>query len=114
MRAVVGARYGELLSGLNLTTPEVECGNTSVWAQYTIRVQNRDEIGAKLKEKGVPTAVYYPKCLHEQPVFAGLGYKWGDFQEAEKASRDVLSLPMSPFLSEEDQDRVVAALKEVV
>ena len=113
-RAEVGARYGESLAGLKLTAPEVENGNTSVWAQYTIRVQNRDEIGARLKEKGVPTAVYYPKCLHEQPVFSNLGYNWGDFPEAEKASREVLSLPMSPFLTEDDQDRVVAALKEVV
>ena len=59
---------------------------------------------------GIPSAVYYPKCLHEQPVFASLGYKWGDFPESEKASREVLSLPMHPFLSEADQDRVIAAL----
>jgi UDP-2-acetamido-2-deoxy-ribo-hexuluronate aminotransferase len=67
-----------------------------------------------LKEQGIPTAVYYPKCLHEQPVFAGSGYKWGDFPEAEKASREVISLPMHPFLTEPDQDKVVAALKEAV
>lgn len=114
IRAEIGDRYGKLLSGVDLTVPEVAEGNTSVWAQYTIRVANRDDVGAKLKEKGVPTAVYYPKCLHEQPVFAELGYKWGDFPAAEKASREVLSLPMSPFLTESDQDLVVEALKEVV
>ena len=114
-RAEVGKRYCELLSDVpGVVAPFVESGNTSVWAQYTIRVKNRDEIGAKLKEMGIPTAVYYPKCLHEQPVFSSLGYKWGDFPEAEKASREVLSLPMSPFLTEGDQNRVVAALKEVM
>ena len=68
----------------------------------------------KLKAAGIPTAVYYPKCLHEQPVFAELGYKWGDFPQAEKASREVLSLPMHPFLSEPDQDKVVTALNKVM
>lgn len=114
-RAEIGKRYCELLSDVpGVVAPFVESGNTSVWAQYTIRVKDRDEIGAKLKEMGIPTAVYYPKCLHEQPVFSSLGYKWGDFPEAEKASREVLSLPMSPFLTEGDQNRVVAALKEVM
>ena len=113
-RAEVGARYGELLSGLDLIAPGVEDGNTSVWAQYTIRIANRDGVGAKLKDVGVPTAIYYPKCLHEQPVFSNLGYKWGDFPEAEKASQEVLSLPMSPFLTEQDQDKVIKSIKEVV
>ena len=114
-RAEIGDRYARLLAEVpNIVAPKVEDGNTSVWAQYTIRLVNRDEVGAKLKEKGIPTAVYYPKCLHEQPVFAPLGYKFGDFPEAEHASREVLSLPMSPFLTEEDQDKVVETLKEVV
>lgn len=114
-RAEVGARYAQLLADTpNLITPEVDVANTSVWAQYTVRVTNRDEVGAKLKEKGVPTAVYYPKCLHEQPVFANLGFAWGDFPESEKASREVMSLPMSPFLTDADQELVVKTLKEVV
>ena len=82
-----------------------------MYAQYTIRVPNRDAVGEKLKTQGIPTAVYYPKCLHEQPVFSTCGNKWGDFPVAEKASREVLSLPMHPYLSESDQDLVVAALK---
>jgi UDP-2-acetamido-2-deoxy-ribo-hexuluronate aminotransferase len=65
----------------------------------------------KLKEAGIPSAVYYPKCLHEQPVFAGLGYKWSDFPVAEKASREVISLPMHPFLSEAEQDQIVVGVK---
>jgi UDP-2-acetamido-2-deoxy-ribo-hexuluronate aminotransferase len=109
-RERIGARYSELLRG-TCVVPEIAPGNTHVYAQYTIRVANRDELGAKLKEEGIPTAVYYPKCLHEQPVFAPLGYKWGDFPACEKASREVISLPMHPFLSEQEQDRIVAAVK---
>jgi UDP-2-acetamido-2-deoxy-ribo-hexuluronate aminotransferase len=116
-RGRIGARYTELLSSVlrpPSSAPAVAPGNTHVYAQYTIRVPNRDQVGEKLKAAGIPTAVYYPKCLHEQPVFAACGNKWGDFPEAEKASREVLSLPMHPFLSEADQDRVVEALKEAI
>lgn len=109
-RGRIGARYTELLRS-TCAVPEVTAGNTHVYAQYTIRVPNRDAVGAKLKEQGIPTAVYYPKCLHEQPVFASCGNKWGNFSVAEQASREVLSLPMHPFLTEADQYRVVAALK---
>lgn len=109
-RRRIGARYFALLKDV-CETPDVRPGNVHVYAQYTIRVPDRDALGAKLKEAGIPTAVYYPKCLHEQPVFADLGYKWGDFPAAEKASREVVSLPMHPFLSEADQDRVVDSVK---
>lgn len=123
-RGRVGARYTELLSSVfpppssvprpPSSAPAVVPGNTHVYAQYTIRVPNRDEVGEKLKTQGIPTAIYYPKCLHEQPVFATCGNKWGDFPEAEKASREVLSLPMHPFLSEADQGRVVTVLKSAL
>jgi len=112
-RSRIGARYSELLKGV-CETPAIRDGNVHVYAQYTIRVPDRDALGAKLKDAGIPTAVYYPKCLHEQPIFADLGYKWGDFPVAEKASREVMSLPMHPFLSETDQDRVVDAVKRVL
>jgi UDP-2-acetamido-2-deoxy-ribo-hexuluronate aminotransferase len=108
-RARIGARYSAQLEG-QCVTPRVAPGDTHVYAQYTVRLPARDAVADQLKQAGIPTAVYYPKCLHEQPVFAGLGYKWGDFPESEKASREVLSLPMHPFLSEADQDRVVAEL----
>lgn len=112
-RADIGSRYSELLKDY-VKTPVIAGGNTHVYAQYTIRVveEKRDEIRAGLKEKGIPTGVYYPKCFHQQPVFEHLGYEVGDFPESEKASREVLSLPMHPFLSEEEQDEVVAALAE--
>ena len=98
--------------GPRSSVPVVTPGNTHVYAQYTIRVPNRDQVGEKLKASAIPTAVYYPKCLHEQPVFAACGNKWGDFPESEKASREVLSLPMHPFLTEPDQDRVITAVRE--
>jgi len=110
-REKIGARYSQLLRG-TCAVPEVVKGNTHVYAQYTIRVANRDAVAAKLKAAGIPTAVYYPACLHEQPVFKPLGYQWGSLPESEKASREVLSLPMHPFLSEAEQDAVVSALVE--
>lgn len=118
-REEIGARYTELLpaalrtqkSALKIIPPVVAQGNTSVYAQYTVRCQDREALAARLKEQGIPTAVYYPKCLHEQPAFAFCGYQWGDFPEAEKASREVLSLPMHPDLSEANQKLIVMAVK---
>jgi UDP-2-acetamido-2-deoxy-ribo-hexuluronate aminotransferase len=100
-RNAIGAQYSELLKGI-CDVPSILPGNTHVYAQYTIRVNasRRAGIQNSLKEAGIPTGVYYPKCFHEQPVFADLGYKWGDFPESEKASREVLSLPMHPYLDE--------------
>jgi len=112
-RGRIGARYSEPLKDC-CVTPGVLPGNTHVYAQYTIRVAERERVAEALKAQGIPTAVYYPKCLHEQPVFAELGYRWGDFPEAERASREVLSLPMHPGLTEREQDRVVAAVQAVV
>ena len=112
-RARIGNRYHELLADY-CVVPETQSGNTHVFAQCTIRIPNRDELGEALKSRGIPTAVYYPKCLHEQPVFASLGYQLGSFPEAEKASRAVISLPMHPFLAESEQERVVQAVRECV
>ena len=112
-RQRLGARYSEMLPGL-CVTPVVALGNTHVYAQYTIRLPERDAVIAKLKAAGIPTAVFYPKCLHEQPVFAPLSYGWGAFPVAEKASREVLSLPMHPFLGDNDQDQIVRAVKVAV
>jgi UDP-2-acetamido-2-deoxy-ribo-hexuluronate aminotransferase len=111
-RQRLGNRYSSALGDV-CATPKVMPRNTHVYAQYTIRVKERDTVGAALKEMGVPTAVYYPKCLHEQPVFSPAGYQWGDFPVAEKISREVISLAMSPFLTDADQDRVIAAIKSI-
>jgi UDP-2-acetamido-2-deoxy-ribo-hexuluronate aminotransferase len=108
-RGKIGARYSDALRN-SCGVPEVAAGNTHVYAQYTLRVPDRDALAARLKEQGIPTAVYYPKCLHEQPIFKDCpGAK--SLQQSERASREVLSLPMHPFLSETDQDRVVAAVQ---
>ncbi len=109
-RRRIGARYSAAL-GSWCGVPVIAPDNTHVYAQYTIRLSDRDRIAGQLQSLGIPSAVYYPKCLHEQPVFASLGYQYGDFPEAEKASREVLSLPIHPFLTEADQDTVVNALK---
>lgn len=117
-RNAIGARYTELFrnckAASKITPPPVMPGNTHVYAQYTLRVPDRETLGAKLKEQGIPTAIYYPKCLHEQPIFAPLGYQWGDFPQSEKASREVISLPMHPFLDEKTQDMIVKAVESVV
>jgi UDP-2-acetamido-2-deoxy-ribo-hexuluronate aminotransferase len=109
----IGARYTELLKDV-CETPQIRDGNSHVYAQYTLRVPNRDAFAEKLKAVGIPSAVYYPKCLHEQPVFAPLGYRYGDFPVSEAAALEVISLPLNPFLSESDQDRVVAAVRSAL
>lgn len=112
-RQRIGARYTELLKDA-CVAPYVASGNTHVYHQYTVRVPDRDRVGAQLKAIGIPTAVYYPTCVHLQPVFAGLGYSYGSFPASEAAAREVLSLPMHPWLAEEDQDLVVNSIKEVL
>jgi UDP-2-acetamido-2-deoxy-ribo-hexuluronate aminotransferase len=113
LRAKAGAYYSEHLRDC-CEVPEVMSGNTHVYAQYTLRVPDRDSIAAGLKAEGIPSAVYYPKCLHEQPVFAHCGYTPGDFPAAEKAAREVISLPMHPFLTESEQNRVVESVRKLL
>ncbi len=110
-RQQIGARYTELLRGMGCMTPEVLAERTHVYAQYSIRVHNRDAVVESLRAAGVPTAIHYPMPIHAQPCFQGLGYRDGDFPVSARVSKEVLSLPMSPFLTEEDQERVVAALE---
>lgn len=108
-RAAIGARYSELL-GDAVATPHIESWNTSVFAQYTLRVSSREVLVKALAEKGVPTAVHYPIPLHRQPALAGIS-RWTDCTGSERAAAEVMSLPMHPWLSQEDQDRVCEALK---
>jgi UDP-2-acetamido-2-deoxy-ribo-hexuluronate aminotransferase len=113
-RSRIGARYSRMIAAAipNVITPKLSDGCTSVYAQYTIEVPHRDKVEAAMKSHGIPTAIHYPIPLHLQPVFAELGYAKGDFPVAERAGERVLSLPMHPYLSEADQDKVVHALKE--
>ncbi|WP_328745893.1 DegT/DnrJ/EryC1/StrS family aminotransferase [Geomonas anaerohicana] len=99
-RGRIGARYSELLQG-GVGTPRLADGNSSVYAQYTVAVERREELQKGLAEAGIPTAVHYPIPLHLQPVFAGLGYQRGDFPVSETAGERVMSLPMHPYLTEE-------------
>lgn len=100
-RAEIGAQYSEALKD-HVTVPEIMEGNTHVYGQYTVRVpaEKRADIQSRLKANEIPTGVYYPKYFHEQPVFQHMGHKKGDFPESEKASREVMSLPVGPFLRE--------------
>lgn len=107
-RQEVAARYGQNLK--NVVTPFVERGNTSVWAQYCIRVKDRARMLEICAQKGVPTGVYYPLPLHLQEVFKDLGYKKGDFAVSERVSEDIMALPMSAFLSEQEQDYVIEVI----
>lgn len=112
-RIEIAQRYRELLQPLpNITLPAALAGGKHVWNQYTILTENRDQIRAALQEKDVLSMVYYPIPLHLQPVYQYLGYKKGDLPVAELASEKVLSLPMFPDLSFEEQQQVASALKD--
>ncbi len=111
LREKVGDRYNELLQGA-VTTPQIQAGNTSVHAQYTIQVESRDFVQKLLQEKGVPTAVHYPVPLHMQPVFAHINKSEDSFPVAEAAARKVMSLPMHPYLSEEELKIITTAVRE--
>jgi dTDP-4-amino-4,6-dideoxygalactose transaminase len=110
------ARYRELFEDFKLLgkimVPQEPPNMTHVYNQFTVRVQNRDSLRKKLCSRGVPSEIYYPIPLHEQKAFQYLGYKTGAFPESERASREVLSLPIYPELTEEQQHRVVEAIAE--
>ncbi|MDH5716988.1 MAG: DegT/DnrJ/EryC1/StrS family aminotransferase [Spirochaetia bacterium] len=113
LREKIGKRYSEKLQD-SVITPFVKEHNTHVYAQYTIQVENRNKFAAKLNEKNIPTAVHYPIPLHLQPVFSYLNEGAGSYPEAEALSQKVISLPMHPYLSEEDQDKIINAVKDAV
>ncbi|OUR60974.1 aminotransferase DegT [Colwellia sp. 39_35_sub15_T18] len=79
-------------------TPKVPTGYESSWAQYTLLSDNREQVMAEYKAQGIPTVIYYATCMHQQSVYAGLGYQEGDFPVAEKLCKQVFSLPMHPYL----------------
>ncbi|MBY0235425.1 MAG: DegT/DnrJ/EryC1/StrS family aminotransferase [Burkholderiaceae bacterium] len=107
-RQQVAARYTRLLNDAGIdATPSVEPHNVSAWAQYTVRMKGRDQIQKALSESGVPTAVHYPIPLNKQPAVHDLDAR---LPIGDRVSGEVMSLPMSPGLSTENQDRVVAAL----
>lgn len=115
LRNKIAKRYTSLLN--DKITPKVKPEKISVWAQYTVRIKSRDHIQEKLQSCGIPTAVHYPRPLHLQEAFAFCEWKKGDFPVAEKASTEVMSLPISAYLTEEEQnyicDKLNAFLGEI-
>jgi UDP-2-acetamido-2-deoxy-ribo-hexuluronate aminotransferase len=111
-RENLGQIYSEALAHLDgMETPSIGEHNTSVYAQYTILAEQREEIQKSLKEKDIPSVSYYSVPLHLQPVFNYLNHQAGDFPVAEKVANECLSLPMSPYLSAHDQIQVIDAIQ---
>ncbi|HFU73917.1 MAG TPA: DegT/DnrJ/EryC1/StrS family aminotransferase [Helicobacteraceae bacterium] len=110
-RQEIGARYCELLKDVDVIEPSIDANGTSVFAQFSIRVKAREGMTKKLGDAGIPTAVHYPMPLHLQEAFSDLGYKKGDFPISERVSNEIMSLPMSPYLTQEQQDFIVNAIK---
>ena len=110
-RQNLGQTYSTALADLEgLTVPSIGEHNTSVFAQYTILCNNRDSIQNTLKENDIPCVSYYSVPLHLQPVFQNLNHRVGDFPVAEKVAYQCLSLPMSPYLSEDDQNKIISSI----
>jgi len=115
-RSEVAAQYSAHLDGL-VTVPTVPEYYRSAWAQYTIRVPRREELRKGLAEAGIPAVVYYPKCLHQQPVFAEGKRSFlapVDLSQSEKLSKEVLSLPMHPYLEDSEIDAICKQVKSIL
>jgi dTDP-4-amino-4,6-dideoxygalactose transaminase len=109
----VAERYARGLGNV-VTVPRLASGCTSVWAQYTIRLPqgtNRDGFAAALKAQGIPTAIYYPKSMHQQTAYRDFPVADGGLPASEKLSDDVISLPMHAYLDEPAQDRIIGAVR---
>lgn len=112
MRQAVSERYAESLSAANLVLPTVTQGNTSVYAQYTVLSENRDALQQRLRDSEIPSVAYYSTPLHLQPAFAKLGHSSGDFPVAEAVANNGLSLPMSAYVTQEQQDKIAQVIME--
>jgi len=111
-RRARAARYDEGFAGLGgVQTPFVDSANEHIFHQYTLRAERRDALAAHLKANGIGHKVYYPVPLHRQDCFASLGYREGQLPEAERAAREVLSLPIYPELTPDRQDAVIDAVR---
>ncbi|HXG71753.1 MAG TPA: DegT/DnrJ/EryC1/StrS family aminotransferase [Gemmatimonadaceae bacterium] len=106
------ARYDSAFADLDgVRTPCIDAANESIYNQYTLRVARRDELQARLKSIGIGSSVYYPLSLHLQPCFSYLGYREGAFPESERASREVISLPVFPELTPTQLDEVIEGVR---
>jgi dTDP-4-amino-4,6-dideoxygalactose transaminase len=113
-RRTHAAYYTEAFRWLapHVEPPVVSPENESIFNQYTIRCERRDALQAHLTARKIGTSIYYPLPLHLQPCFAYLGYREGQLPNAERAAREVLSLPVYPELSTAQQDEVIGAIRE--
>jgi dTDP-4-amino-4,6-dideoxygalactose transaminase len=112
-RQKLAAQYDQALSQIEgLAVPYKAPDRTHIYHQYTIRVLGRDALQQHLKEHGIGTEIYYPLPLHLQPCFGHLGYREGQLPESERASREVLSLPIFPELTEKEQGYIIAAVRD--
>ncbi|MGP9821062.1 DegT/DnrJ/EryC1/StrS family aminotransferase [Salinarimonas sp. NSM] len=111
-RRRIAARYNAALGDV-ARTPAISEAEPSVWAQYTLRLapERRDAFRAALQERGVPTAVHYPKPLNQQPAYARYPSAGNGVPVSERLSREVVSLPMHAYLDEPTQDRIVDAVR---
>ena len=109
-RQRVAQRYSDLLDGV-VRVPRLSPGRTSAWAQYTLVTDRRDAVASACKAAGIPTAVYYPIPLHQQPGYAGFPVAPTGCPVSERLSQNVISLPMHPYLDEATQDVIVATVR---
>ena len=115
-RHAAAERYTQALADV-VTVPRLAEGCDSIWAQYTIRLPghiDRGQFAAALKAKGVPTAIYYPKSMHQQTAYRNFPVTDNGLPVSEKLSRDVISLPMHAYLDEPTQARVIEAVRAAV
>jgi len=115
-RNKVAARYAQGLGNV-VSVPRLASGCTSVWAQYTIRLPqecDRDGFAAALKAQGIPTAIYYPKSMHQQTAYRDFPVADGGLAVSERLSCDVISLPMHAYLDEPTQERIIRAVRGAI
>jgi dTDP-4-amino-4,6-dideoxygalactose transaminase len=110
-RRLIAARYHEGLAETGVIRPQEQAYARAVWHLYVVRHPRRDALMAALAERGIATLVHYPTPLHVQPAFAPLGYRRGDFPVAERAAREILSLPLFPEMTEAQVEAVVEAVR---
>jgi aminotransferase EvaB len=113
-RRAIAARYDNALTHTSIAVPQLQAGSSHVYYLYVCRHPDRDRILSEMAGRGVLLNVSYPTPIHLMPAYQDLGYREGDFPEAEAAAREIFSLPMYPTLSDADQDAVCRALGAVL
>jgi dTDP-4-amino-4,6-dideoxygalactose transaminase len=114
-RQAAAARYAELLDGVpEVIVPTSMEGNVDVWHLYVVRVPERDRLVAELNAAGIGVGIHYPYPVHRTAAYAHLGYTEGDFPVAEQATSEILSLPLFPHITPEQQERVASVLRNAV